>query len=182
MLIKAFKHIWVPRLVGGEVGREELGLPTHSSRFRTWWRLWKDIHYERAQRVLPCQAWQGADWAEQSSGALFMWQLPAAEDGPPVPWESVSPSAGHSQATGLCSSATRDPRMEPRMHTQNALHRSGCLSAVRSNLSFLLRRFPHQKEQPFSVYTVLPQSAYLYLTSRYMFTSLANTTPSRTSR
>lgn len=85
MFIKAFKHIWVPRLVRGEVGREELGLPTHSSRFRTWWRLWKDIHYEWAQRVLPCQAWQGADWAEQSSGALFMWQLPAAED-----WASCS--------------------------------------------------------------------------------------------
>ena len=43
-------------------------------------------------------SWQGADWVQQSSGALFMWQLPAAEDESPVRREPTGPSGGYSQA------------------------------------------------------------------------------------
>ena len=69
-------------------------------------------------------SWQGADWVQQSSGALFMWQLPAAEDESPVRREPTGPSGGYSQAlrpAGLWSPETRDAEMGPKTNTQNAL-------------------------------------------------------------
>lgn len=50
-----------------------------------------------------------------------MWQPAAAEDGPPVPGSQQAPQQVVPRPAGLCSSAARDPRMEPRMKTETAL-------------------------------------------------------------
>lgn len=79
-----------------------------------------------------------------------MWQLPAAEDRPPVFWETEALSRsfpGH-WAVLICNQRPKD-------ETQNACSecpsQAGCLPAVRSNLNSLLQRFPPRKNSPSQV-------------------------------
>lgn len=147
------------QLVRERRGERSWAYQLHSSSFRTWWCLWKGIHWVSTKgAALSGLTGSRLSWTK-------LWGLIYVAAPSCWGWASCSlgvskPSAGHSQATGLCSSAARDPRMELRMHAQNALHRSGCLPASGPISIPFSEDFPSRKNSPFSVYIVLPQSVY----------------------
>lgn len=103
-----------------------------------------------------------------------MWQLTAAEDGPPVPREPASHSGGHSQACWavfMCKDGT--PNQHPECSSLD-IHRTSCVPAAELSQS-------HQKEQPVlpslpSHCILLPHTVDLYLPQQG-FSFLSSPTP-----
>ena len=122
MFITVLTNFWGPDFVEGRaMGREELGLTSSQFTLRNWTAASESRPIISERKASALSGWQGV---QQSSGALFMWQLPAAKDESPVRREPTGPSGGHSQDLGpaeLWSPETRDAEMGPKTNTQNAL-------------------------------------------------------------
>lgn len=115
-----------------------------------------------------------------------MWQLTAAEDGPPVPQELASPSGGHFQAhwdVVLCNQGRKDGTQNE--CSSSGIHRTGCpLQSSQASIPPSQKQIPPiRKGSPsHSLPLSLQYSPSLHLSPpdpADMFISLISTTPAR---